>query len=227
LFYLRSFKSDPSTTKIVFAGLFATEEEQLRDVLQPIGELVAIGRPGEELPTPGAARLYVSDEEWKGRVEREMLAVRLVIIRAAIGENLLWEVKHALETLNPQKVLILVLNMSVKDYECFRTNVNPLLRASLPEGATLWRRLWRVSGFIAFAPDWKPSFFPLRAPLSRRHIYKYYWSPFKFALRPVFESFGVEWQPPPVPIEITMSAMAVILWMLGSVLWLFFRPIVH
>jgi hypothetical protein len=72
--YLRAFRSDPSTAKRVFwssfvalcgVGGLTTEEEQLRDVLRPFGDLVAIGKPGEDLPTPGAARIYVSDEEWK------------------------------------------------------------------------------------------------------------------------------------------------------------------
>ena len=31
----------------------------------PSRRLVAIGRPWEWLPMPGAARLYVSDEDWK------------------------------------------------------------------------------------------------------------------------------------------------------------------
>ena len=171
----------------------------MRDVLRPIGDLVAIGKPGEDLPTPGAARIYVSDEEWKEEVKRRMRAARLVVIRAGVGENLLWEAKHALETLNPQKLLILVLNMKAKDYESFCTKVNPLSGVSLPEGATLPGLSRRVSGFIGFAADWKPSFFPLRAaPFFRRGIYGRYRPLFKFALRPVFERFGLEWHPPPV-----------------------------
>jgi hypothetical protein len=176
----------------------------LRDVLRPIGDLVAIGKPGEDLPTPGAARIYVSDEEWKEEVKRRMRAARLVVIRAGVGENLLWEAKHAFETLNPRKVLILVLNMKAKDYESFRTKVNPLLGVSLPEGATLPRFSRRVSGFIDFAADWKPSFFPLRAPFFRGSPFKPYQASFKFALRPVFERFGLEWQPPPVSLALVL-----------------------
>ena len=65
--YLRAFETDSSVLRFVgwsfllprlIAGVI-TEEEQLRDVLRPFGDLVAIGRPGEKLPTPGAARLYV------------------------------------------------------------------------------------------------------------------------------------------------------------------------
>ena len=199
--YLRAFRSDSSVKGFVFLSLrwmsgLETQEEQLAYVLRPIGDLVAIGRPGEALPTPGAARIYASDEEWKKVVKRQMQAARLVIIRAGVRENLLWELKQAVETLNPQKVLILVLEMKAKHYESFRT-VNPVLGVSLPDGTTLWRRRGRVSGFIGFGADWKPSVFPIGVPYFRRDVYKPYRQLFKFALRPVFESFGLEWQPPP------------------------------
>ena len=149
--YLRAFRSDPSTAKYVFSSMVAlwgvtgwtTEEEQLADVLRPFGDLVAIGQPGEGLPKPGAARIYASDEEWKEVVERRMRASRLVVIRASMGENLLWELKQGVETLNPQKVLILVLNMKTKDYESFRAKVNPELSKSLPQGDTLQREFTR------------------------------------------------------------------------------------
>jgi hypothetical protein len=216
--YLRAFRSDASMVGNVFLFLFptyttvmsglATEEEQLAEVLRPFGDLVAIGQPGESLPKPGIAPIYASDEEWKEVVKRQMRAARLVVIRAGVGENLLWELKQAVETLNPQKVLILVLNMKTKHYESFRTKANPILGVSLPEGAKL-RRFWGVSGFIGFAADWKPSFFALRAPYFRRSVFKPYRPYFKFALRPVFESFGLEWQPPPVS-ALTASASAIL-----------------
>jgi len=111
LLYLRPFRSDYTTIKALGPSLETTEEEQLADVLRPFGELVAIGRPGESLPTPGAARIYTSDEEWKDVVKRQMRATRLVVIRAAVGENVLWELTQAAETIDPQKLLILVLKL--------------------------------------------------------------------------------------------------------------------
>ena len=101
--YLRAFRSDPSTAKEVsyafdyfsWALGFQSEEEQLVEVLQPFGELIAIGRPGESLPTPGAARIYTSDEEWKEVVKRRIQAAQLVVIRAAAGENVFWELTQA------------------------------------------------------------------------------------------------------------------------------------
>jgi hypothetical protein len=133
------------------------------------------------------------------------------MIRAGTGENLFWELKKAVEALNPQKMLILVLNMKRKHYESFCTNVKPVLRVSLPEAPTLSRRFGRVEGLIAFAPDWKPSFSPVRSPYFRRAMYTPYRSSFKFALRPVFESLGLEWQPLPVRVEKILIPLAGIL----------------
>jgi hypothetical protein len=195
LLYLRPFRSDYTTIKALGPSLETTEEEQLADVLRPFGELVAIGRPGEGLPTPGAARIYASDEEWKEVVKRQMQTARLVVIMAAVGENVLWELTQAVEALEPQKVLILVLEMTAKDYESFRTKANPILGVSLPGARATWRR--GVSGFISFAANWKPSFLALKAPYFRSGSFK---SLAKYALRPVFESFGLEWQPPPISV---------------------------
>ena len=86
------------------------------------------------MPEPGAARIYVSDEEWKEFVKLRMQAARLVIIRTGGGENLLWELGQAMESLKPEKLLILALGMNVKDYESFRTKADLLLNVSLPRG---------------------------------------------------------------------------------------------
>jgi len=212
--YLRAFRSDQSTVGYLLLsfGTMFTEEEELADVLRPFGDLVAIGQPGEDLPKPGAARIYVSDGDWKREVKRRMRAARLVVIRAGVGENLLWELKHAVETLDPEKVLILVLHMKSENYEPFRTKVSTVLGVSLPEVAKRFRR----GGFIAFAPDWKPNFWPLRAPYFRRGAFS---GPnrafFKFALRPVFERFGLEWQPPPVRVA---EVAVVTIWALIAIL---------
>jgi hypothetical protein len=215
LLYLRAFRSDPSTAKQAFDALdfvnpllgLQSEEEQLAEVLQPFGGLIAIGRPGESLPTPGAARIYTSDEEWKDVVKRQIQAARLVVIRAAAGENVLWELAQALKILNPQKLLILLLNMKVRDYESFRTRANSILDVPLPESTRL-RRYRRVSGFIGFAAGWKPSFFALRAPFFRGGSFK---RRCKYALKPVFESFGLEWQAPPVSAQVLTMLFALLI----------------
>ena len=220
--YLRAFRSDASTRRFVFSTAFAvwpsaTLEEELAEVLRPFGGLLAVGQPGEGLPKPGAARIYASDEEWKEVVSCQLRAARLVIIRAGVGENLLWEAQQAVEILNPKKVLIFVFRMKAKHYESFRTKVTQILGLSLPEKAILRPHFGRVSGFISFATEWKPTVSSLP-----RYPYLYFrTSPFKsrlpylkLALRPVFESFGLEWRPPPlqgIPMILALGIVTLLL----------------
>lgn len=205
--YLRAFDTDSSVLRFVgwsfllprlIAGV-VTEEEQLRDVLRPFGDLVAIGRPGEKLPTPGAARLYVSDAQWQSVVSDQMRSAALVIIRAGHSTGLLWELKQAFESLDPTKLLILVLNMKKKDYAAFREEMSKMLGVIFPEfdGFT---EFGRVSGFVRFSSGWRPNMLRLYAPFLRRTIYKPYQPLFQCALKPVFRDFDLEWQMPPVSI---------------------------
>jgi hypothetical protein len=196
-----------------FMSGWLTEEEQLCEVLQPFGDLVAIGKPGETLPTPGAARLYASDAEWKKVVTDQMQTARLVVIRAGISEGLLWELKEAVQVVNPKKLLILILSMRKKHYEAFRKEADQIFNVTFPKVDEL-KRFGRISGFVRFSPDWSPNFLPLRAPFFRRG-YKPSYRLFKFTLRPLFEEYGLDWKPPPVSILL-------VLWVVGGVvlLWL-------
>jgi hypothetical protein len=71
--YLRSFEDDGIASKVsfinwwnIFGGLYiltntlhlATEEDQLKMVLNDIGPFIAMGRPSERLPKAGATRIY-------------------------------------------------------------------------------------------------------------------------------------------------------------------------
>ena len=195
--YLRGFGTDPpfSATAMGFTSGWLTDEEQLGEVLQPFGDLVAIGKPGETLPTPGAARLYASDAEWKKVVTDQMQTARLVVIRAGTSEGLLWELKQAVQIMNPKKLLILLLKMRKKHYEAFKKDADQIFNATFPKVHEL-KRFGTISGFVRFSPDWSPNFLPLRAP-SLAIGYKPYCTLFKFTLRPVFEEYGLEWKPPP------------------------------
>jgi hypothetical protein len=222
--YLRAFRSDTSTLKQAFNlnvhGLlwaYKSEEEQLAGVLVPFGELIAIGRPGESLPTPGATRIYTSDEEWKDVVKRQIQAAQLVVIRAAAGENVFWELTQAVKIINPQKLLILFLDMKAREYELFRTRAESILGAPLPDSTGLLKRR-RVSGFIGFAAGWKPSFLALRAPFFRGGSFKRLC---KYALKPVFENFGLEWQAPPMS-ERVLSTLYTLVFYLGPFIILAF-----
>jgi hypothetical protein len=203
--YLRDFRSDPSTLKQVLSGLLTsalmagltTEEEQLAEVMQPLGQLLAIGRPGEELPTPGAMRMYASDDEWHDLVSARMRDARLVVIRAGSGEGLLWEFKRAAELVDRERLLFLMIRMKREPYRFFRQTVNALFDVRLPD-AEACSRFGRISGFIRFQAGGEAEFLRLRAPWFRRSVYKPLQRLFTFTLKPVFERFGVAWQRPPV-----------------------------
>jgi hypothetical protein len=221
--YLRPFRSDTTTFKNIleaygkgFPGM-STDEEQLAEALLPFGKMVAIGRPGEPLPTPGAVRIYADKEvlpaiiteeeekveEWKKIVDAMMRAARLVVIQAGTGDNLFWELNHAVRTVEPRKLLIMFRGMSKKEYEIFRAKFEPVLGVQLSPAAELWRFFWGISGFMSFAGNWRqPRFHSMGCPLSRRGVKKQLRF-YHFTLKPVFEDFGLEWNPPPV------SALAV------------------
>jgi hypothetical protein len=109
--YLRSFSSDSEASKRprngwVAAGLpgILTEEEQLVRVMQDIGPVIAIGRPGDTLPALGAVRIYVGDEEWQANVAQLIEMARLVVVRAGDTNSLWWEVQRAMSKVQPEQL---------------------------------------------------------------------------------------------------------------------------
>ena len=217
--YLRSFAADSSTMDYVISTMslmtaasgWKTDEEQLDEVLQPFGDPVAIGKPGETLPTPGAARLYASDAEWRKVVTDKMQTAQLVVIRGGTSAGLLWEFKEVVQVVNPTKLLIMILNMRKKDYESFSEDLKRIFNVTFPRARDL-KRFGAISGFFRFSPDWSPIFLRLRAPFFR-FAYKQYGVLFKFTLRPLFEEYGLEWKPPPVsllPIVLSIGIPALL-----------------
>jgi hypothetical protein len=107
--YLRSFQDDGSYSENKLLELAArisplsslsrrhTYEEQMAETAKCVGPVVAIGRPGEQLPELGAARLYLGDSQWKAKVRELMEKSRLVIIRMGASPGLQWEIATAAE----------------------------------------------------------------------------------------------------------------------------------
>jgi hypothetical protein len=202
--YLRSFQTDTSTAfKKVMSGL-TTEEEQLAEVLRPFGDMVAIGRPGESLPLPGAARIYATDSEWKGVVLAHMRSAPLVVIRAGTGTGLFWEFEQAFSTLPPAKIVVFVMNITKREYSAFADQMRDSFQVALPAIGSF--SLLRAAidlrdnpskvlpGFVCFSDDWSPEFLPLPSTIIRLG-YNDSRKSFNLALRPVFERHGVAWQP--------------------------------
>ena len=220
--YLRAFDSDVSVAGQTFSALFtpamvagwATEEEQLADVFRPFGEFVAIGKPGERLPLPGAARQYADMKEWQHIVSGMMHAAQLVVVRASDSRGLRGEVGQARLMVQPQRLLVLVLRMSTTRYHRFRTEAERALGVRLPAHR---KRNWlgARAGYIRFNAVGAAEYVPLSAPMVRGGLYKPLRRVFTYSLRPVFEVHRIPWVRPPV------SVAAVILYVLvGLVLGL-------
>jgi hypothetical protein len=202
--YLRSFRTDASSALKVLRSGLTTEEEQLADVLRPLGDLIAIGHPGEPLPIPGAARIYASDAEWKGVVLERMRAAPLVVIRAGTGAGLLWELGQAVLALSPERVLILVLDITAKEYAAFADRAKADLGLRLPAIETFGlmsavvdyrRNPSKVRpGFIGFSGGWVPEFLPMQLAIVQIG-YRDLRKSLNLALRPVFERHGAAWRP--------------------------------
>jgi hypothetical protein len=202
ILYLRSFQTDPSTMSRQLMSGLTTEEEELASVLRPFGDMVAIGQPGERLPVPGATKMYADQSEWKAVVLDRMSTAPLVVIRAGNTPGLLWEMGQAVQTLEPKRLLILVLNIQVHDYNTFANQVRLNLGLNLPqiESSSLIRTVIdrRESpskakpGFVAFWDDWTATFLPLPETIIRTG-YNDLTRPFSIALRPVFARHGIAW----------------------------------
>jgi hypothetical protein len=202
--YLRAFATDPwSPVKILMSGL-STEEEQLGAVLETFGKLVAIGRPGEPLPLPGAQRVYASNDDWQRRVVELMQACELVVIRAGAGSGLSWEFQQLFARLRPEQVVILLLRTSASDYAELAQMLKRGFDVSLPDVPRLgWLsalvdvREGRADlrpGFVCFSAGWRPRFLPLPRTLMRLG-YNDLLGPFNDALRPVFDAHRIAWRP--------------------------------
>lgn len=167
IIYLRSFRHDGRRvgegilhdyTRMLFALFTSTPEEQLARIMNEFGPFVAIGKPGEELPEFGAARMYVEDDDWQ-IVVADLLSHEgaVAILQAGETEGLRWELHRIGQELQPEQVLLFVPfglwarpSTREKLYTQFRSWAEECLGTKLP------RKLGH-SCFIYFTsdPEWQ------------------------------------------------------------------------
>jgi hypothetical protein len=232
--YLRSFTADDLASAAMgqygaLVALLNTEEETLAQVLAEIGPVIAIGRPEEELPHIGAARLYVSHDLWQDEVLRLMSRAGLVVLRAGDSAGLWWEVERATQLMPPERILFL-LSSDQQQYDLFRAKVHNYLPCCLPD-LSLDRKMLQlgtIGAILYFNSDWTPhlinfkrvSFLELRRITIRRPLVPMCES----ALRPVLEQLKqleqlqIPWKPPRPPRlsrAIPIPVMIVLILLLG------------
>ena len=143
--YLRSFGFDV-IDDLQAQRSASTEEVALVSDLERIGPVLAIGRPGEKLAHLGAARMYVTDEDWQTIAQRLMASARLVVIRAGNTPGLRWELARARDELSAEKVV--PAKFKGVAYTGLRESVREALKVVLPEICP--------KGFVTFDSVWQP-----------------------------------------------------------------------
>jgi hypothetical protein len=157
--------------------------------------MIAIGRPGEELPELGAYRIYVPrDKDWREEVSNHISAAQLVILRLGETKGLLWELRTAIQHGEAKRLLLLV-PWEKSDYEAFRSEYATEFPAGLPEGV-FRGHAGSLYGIICFWPDWTPQFLPLKGSFLYNDTVKV---DLKRALIPVFDRLGLAYKPLPIP----------------------------
>jgi hypothetical protein len=179
--YLRSFQDDGvpvlddggSTLARRFMALLApqTPEQELAIILNQVGPVVAIGKPGEPLPELGAARLYVDDSRWQAEVATLMRRAALVVVRVGASPGVLWEIDQALEVIPRQRLVLTVLGgaaVAPALVERLERELGRDLAAALPQPLpTDWiERAWqgprrRLGGVVCFGADGAPRTVPV------------------------------------------------------------------
>lgn len=103
---LRSFNFDAALMK---RGLLPTTMEQnfayfLADRLKT--KVLAIGRPGEFEPPPGAARFYVRHDLWEQTVAATVPLCSLVVWTTGRTAGMQWEIEHLRQNISPRRLLL-------------------------------------------------------------------------------------------------------------------------
>jgi hypothetical protein len=214
--YIRSFKDDRQIIlasgirrwlSIVFAWATAiSAEQELAMIMNRVGPVVAIGKPGEPLPELGAARLYVSDDVWQEKITDMMKQSRLVVIRLGPTANLWWEIDQAVKLLPLRRLLVVSLqsigsmNSFGKEFEERFGRPEMPLREKSPL-LRLMRFTTPLTGdmgaVVYFDQNAKPHAEPIQFFFSWLGFimlpYRPYWEPLKSAFQHVFKQLDLPW----------------------------------
>jgi hypothetical protein len=192
IFYLRSFSLevwDKPTLRMLLQD-DTTAEQKLVNVLKKYGPVIAIGRPGEELPSLGAARFYVTDDQWQQKVADVANVSELVIWTTGTSEGLRWELSHLLEWVPTARLILfahphllggLTAREREQEWHTFRTTLGAMLPGLLPDQLGRIRFIYFDEGGISVpvAPllgwryrllrlIWHPQTIALRALLKKK-----------------------------------------------------------
>ena len=131
-----------------------SSEESIARFFERHGPVIAIGKPGEHLASPGAARMYLDDASWQDAILREMERAQAVVIQPAPSEGVRWELSTIREKVDPSRVLLCLISYwnNPEYYEELSSVVAGTLRVDLPRVIPYLKR----PAFIYFDDGWNP-----------------------------------------------------------------------
>lgn len=116
--FLRAFRADEARVPAARHGILPrlslrpgqprTLDEIVLDTASPYGPVIAIGRPDEDLPPLGAARIYARDGDWQGTVMRLCDAAACIVICADASEGVQWELQQVVARGHAAKTVLLI-----------------------------------------------------------------------------------------------------------------------
>ncbi|MGI9353435.1 MAG: hypothetical protein ACR2O3_17890 [Rhizobiaceae bacterium] len=215
--YLRSFamdELDAKNTMPTFGGLSVPinpYESSIAAGFDGAGPLVAIGRPGEKFATLGAARVYVSDDQWKDKVLELTSEASLVVWVFGSTEGLKWEISKLVDGVPPEKLVVALpfWNVPVRKRSYLWEEVVATIGHEFPKplptniGDSL---------FIVFNAEWTPIAIQANPPhILLRTMMLGAWNRTSQGIRKILDMRGISY-PEPSALALTVALLISLLW---------------
>jgi hypothetical protein len=210
-------------TQFYFSSV-RTEEEQLVSVLSEVGPVVAVGKPGEDLPELGARRVYFSHQIWQQSVGELMSEAALVVLRPARTSGIWWEISYAMAKVRPERLLI-VIPFDANQYEVFAQEFERRCGIKLPQYQ--FKNIYSINAFVYFDLDGSPRLVGMKSnfTLFLRSLTEHLVPHIAATLKPVLVRIDASWKEP------KMSAWGVtypfLLIAIGFMFWPLILPLIR
>jgi hypothetical protein len=131
-----------------------TSEESLVRYFETFGPVIAIGKPGERLATPGASRMYVEDARWQDAIRAELERAQAVVVQPGSTSGVRWELEQIRAGVEPYRVLLCLVSFwrNPQAYEDLANLARECLRLELPRVVPFLDR----PCFLFFDRGWTP-----------------------------------------------------------------------
>jgi len=132
ILYLRAFKDDVYSYKD-YKKLKRLDENKIVKAFKHIFPVYAIGQPNKLLPSVGAKRIYITEEEWKDGVKKLAKKAKIIILNVSNTENFLWETEFCIKNIDKNKLFFFCNNENKIYYIQFQKYMNLNCQVQLPE----------------------------------------------------------------------------------------------